>query len=355
MTYIQPQVVVIIEYKRGPGVQGRELQLLIEATEDRMLGAPMVSSKIPNSAALPTAASCVNGPSAIPGFRATLIRAIQRTVSRVENEIKLALYPRRKTNLAQTPKEVYNDRVTYGSGGLQSFLTPASQTYPTWTDLDAAQQTQYNNDSTLYTDGTLPWDLLTPTQQRTFSEQVLYVPNKIENEERLDGKGRSYIKFYERMVIKIHKLALEIQDPQGLGIPYLNRTYAPNEYFLYEKEGAVILFPAQAKISATGPNNLIASSGYGLVVPSMPQIVHVDYEYGFKEIPPAMQDAVAMLSAIKAFELLNISYTKGLLNFSVQGFSAAFGKGLYADVMDRYRTEAEWLLKGFQLPLLAAY
>ena len=321
-----------------------------------MFGAPMMSSSpIPNSGTLPASASCVTGPSSIPGFRSTLIRAIQRTVTRVENEIKLALYPRRKTNLAKSPEDVYNDRVTYGSGGLNSFLTPAARDYPLWTDLTTAQQTQYNNDSTLYTPGTLPWDLLTADQKTTFSQQVLYVPNKVENEERIDGKGRSYIKFYERYVTKIHKLALEIQDPQGLGIPYLNRTYAPNEYFLYEKEGAVILFPAQAKISATGPNNLIASSGYGLVVPSMPQIIHVDYEYGLKEIPPALQDAVAMLSAIKAFELINIAYTKGMMNFSVQGFSAAFGKGLYADVMDRYRTEAEWLLKGYAMPLLTGY
>ena len=181
-------------------------------------------------------------------------------------------------------------------------------------------------------------------QKETFSQGVIFVPNKVGNEERIDGKARSYIKLYERYVTHIHKLALEIQDPQGLGIPYLNRTYAPNEYFLYQKEGAVILFPAQAKISATGASNMIASSGYGLIVPSMPQIITVDYEFGLTEIPPDLQDAVAMYSARYVFEMMNIAFTKGLTNYSVQGFSAAFGNGMYSQVMERFKEEADELL-----------
>lgn len=280
----------------------------------------------------------------MPGFKAILIRAIHRSVSRVENKIKLALYPRRKTNLAKSPDEVYNDRVKFGSGGLDSFLTPAAKDYPQWGDLNSSQQAQYNDDSGLYYPGTLPWDLLTKAQKTTFAQQVIYVPNKVENEERIDGKGRSYIKLYERYVTKIHKLALEIQDPQGLGIPYLNRTYAPNEYFLYRKEGGLILFPAQAKISATGGSNMIASSGYGLTVPNMPQIIAADYTFGLEEIPNDLQDAIALYSAIKTFELVNIAFTKGMMSYSVQGFSASFGKGMYADIMQRYKDEADELL-----------
>jgi hypothetical protein len=345
-----------MEFSRGIGLQGRELQLMIEATEDRIFGLQQLGiGSLTADACLPSEARCSDGSSSLPGFKAILIRAIQRSVARVENKVKLALYPRRKTNFAQTPKEVYEDRVRYGHGGLDSFLTPASKEYPTWDDLNDEQRLQYGNDDSLYEAGTLPWDLLTSDQRREFSNKVIFVPNKIENEERIDGKGRSYIKLYERYATKIHKLALEIQDPQGLGIPYLNRTYAPNEYFLYQKEGAVILFPAQAKISATGASNMIASSGYGLVVPNMPQIIAVDYEFGLKEIPQDLQDAVALYSAIKTFELLNIAFTKGMMSYSVQGFSAAFGKGLYADVMQRYKDEADELLHPYYAMIMTGY
>lgn len=345
-----------MEFSRGPGIKGKELQLLIEAVEDRIFGLQQLGvAGLMGDACLPDSARCADGSSSLPGFKAILIRAIQRSVARVENKIKLALYPRRKTNFAQNSREVYEDRVKFGNGGLDSFLTPGSREYPTWDDLTDSQRLEYNDDEGLYRVGTLPWDLLTSEQKATFARGVIYVPNKTENEERLDGKGRSYIKLYERYVTQIYKLALEIQDPQGLGIPYLNRTYAPNEYFLYKKEGAVILFPAQAKISATGASNMIASSGYGLVVPNMPQIIAADYEFGLKEIPPDLQDAVALYSAIKTFELLNIAFTKGMMSYSVQGFSAAFGKGLYADVMQRYKDEADELLHPYYQMVMTGY
>ena len=345
-----------MEFNRGPGLRGRELNLMIEATEDRIFGLQHLGlGNLSASDCLPEDARCGDGNSSLPGFKNILIRAIHRSLARVENRIKLGLYPRRKTNFAQNPKEVYEDRIKFGSGGLDSFLTPDSREYPLWEDLNEAQQAIYDNDDELYYPGTLPWDYLTKAQRDYFSRSVIYVPNKSENEERIDGKGRSYIKLYERYATKIHKLALEIQDPQGLGIPYLNRTYAPNEYFLYKKEGAVILFPAQAKISATGASNIIASSGYGLVVPSMPQIIAVDYEFGLEEIPQDLQDAVALYSAIRAFELINIAFTKGMMSYSVQGFSAAFGKGLYADVMQRYKEEAEEMLHPYYHMVMSAY
>lgn len=345
-----------MEFNRGPGLRGRELQLMIEAVEDRIFGLQHLGlSSLTASDCLPEEARCSDGGGSLPGFKNILIRAINRSVARVENKVKLSLYPRRKTNFAQNPKEVYEDRVKFGSGGLDSFLTPTSRDYPEWADLTVEQTALYNNDDTLYYPGTLPWDYLTKEQKDKFSREVIFVPNKSENEERLDGKGRSYIKLYERYVTKIHKMALEIQDPQGLGIPYLNRTYAPNEYFLYKKEGAVILFPAQAKISATGASNMIASSGYGLVVPSMPQIIAVDYEFGLEEVPQDLQDAVALLSAIRAFELINIAFTKGMMSYSVQGFSASFGKGLYADVIQRYKDEADELLHPFYQLVMTGY
>jgi hypothetical protein len=347
-----------MEFSRSPQLSNKELNLLIQATEDRIFGLPK-SFGVPDDGMLPQSARCsyggAVGQSSMPGFQALLIRAIKKSVARVENRVKLSLTPRRKTNLAKTPKEVYEDRVKYGSGGLDSFRTPTAREYPSWNDLNSEQQKFYNDDSNLYKVGTLPWDLLTFEQQETFSRQVLFVPNKIEDEERIDGKGRSYIKLYERYVSRIHKIALEIQDPQGLGIPYLNRTYAPNEYFLYKKEGGVILFPAQAKISATGASNMVASSGYGLVVPNMPQIIAVDYTFGLEEIPEDLQDAIAMFAAVKTFEAVNIAYTKGMTSYNVQGFSASFGKGLYADVMDRYKQEAEDLLSPYYMFTMTGY
>lgn len=340
-----------MEFSRSTGVTGKELNLLIEATMDRISGIPQLNPELKPGDCLPS--SAMDG--SLPGFRSIVIRAIQKSVSKIENRIKLALYPRRKTNFARTPQEVYNNRVKYGSNGLDSFLTQEARTYPVWDDLDSDQQSQYNNNSSLYTPGTLPWDLLTVDQQQAFAREVLYFPNKVEDEERIDGKGRSYIKLYERYITQINKIALEIKDPQGLGIPYLNRTYAPNEYFLYKKEGAVILFPAQAKISATGASNMIASSGYGLIVPSMPQIITVDYQFGLDEIPADLQDAIALLSAVKVLELVNVAFTKGMMSYSVNGFSASFGNGLYSTVIERYEKIAEDLLSPYFQVVMTGY
>jgi hypothetical protein len=345
-----------MEFSRGTGIQGKELNLLIQAVEDRVFSINQLGlANLTAADCLPADARCSDGNSSIPGFKALLIRAIQKSVARVENRVKLALYPRRKTNLAKTPREVYEDRVKYGFGGLDSFLTPSAKEYPSWDDLSATQQSYYNDNSSLYQPGTLPWDLLTKEQRDEFSRSVIFVPNKIENEERIDGKGRSYIKLYERYVNKIFKIALEIQDPQGLGIPYLNRTYAPNEYFLYKKEGGVILFPAQAKISATGASNMIASSGYGLTVPSMPQIIAVDYQFGLEEIPQDLQDAVALYAAIYTLEAVNIAFTKGMMSYSVQGFSASFGQGLYQPVIERFKAEADELLHPYYHMVMTAW
>jgi hypothetical protein len=343
--------VINIEFTRGPGITGKELNLLIEATMDRIAGIPQLDPNIKPGDCLPTGA--MEG--SLPGFRSIVIRAIQKSVSKIENRIKLALYPRRKTNFARDPKEVYENRIKFGSGGLDSFLTMGARDYPTWTDLNEEQKDKYNNNQDLYKNGTIPWDLLTTEQQSQFAREVLFFPDKVGDEERIDGKARSYIKLYERQVIKINKLALEIKDPSGLGIPYLNRTYSPNEYFLYRKEGAVILFPAQAKISATGSSNMIASSGYGLIVPNMPQIITCDYLFGLEEIPPDLQDAVAMLAAVKVFELVNVAFTKGMMSYSVGGFSASFSKGLYSSVIERYEKMVEELLGPYFQVVMTGY
>lgn len=344
-----------MEYFRGLGVQGRELNLLIELTEDKIIGAPAVSG-IPQAGCIPESARCGDdGSSSIPGFRSILIRAIHNSVAQIENRIKLSLYPRRKTNFARYPKEVYENRVKFSTGTLNSFLNNSYLQYPEWTDLDAEQQSYYGDDPLIYTAGTLPWDLLSPEQQREFAQNVIYVPEKSEDEEKIDGRERSYIKLYERNVLEIHRLALVIQDPMGMGIPYLHRTFDPSEYFLYKKEGSFRLFPAQAKISAAGGGALMSYAGYGMRVPAFSQLIHVDYSYGLERIPPALQEAVALLAAAKAFEMINVAFTKGMMSYSVQGFSASFGEGLYRPVIERYREEAEELLAPYYMPVMTAW
>lgn len=335
-------------------IRPKEFQLLVQATEDRLFGVQHLGLQgLGADGCLPEDIRCSDpetgevGPSSMPGYRQIINRAILRTVSQVENRVKLALYPRRKTDYARTPREVYEDRVRYGSGSWDSFLTPASREFPTWGDLTPEQQDQYGNDQSLYTDGTLPWDLLTPDQKDLFSRSVVFVPNKVDQAERIDGRNRSYIKLYERYVRKIHRLELNIQDPAGLGIPYLARSYSENEYRLYRKEGGVMLFPAQARLSAFGTANMLGSTSYGMVVPNLPQILQVDYEFGLDEIPHDLQDAIALLAAVKIMEMVNIAFTKGMGSFSVQGFSAAFGEGLYQPVIQRYTEEAEKLMSSY--------
>lgn len=344
-----------MEFYRGLGIQGSELQYLIELVEDKTLNVPAASG-IPQAGCIPDSARCApDGSSTIPGFRSIMIRAINSAVAQVENRIKLALYPRRKTNFAQNPKEVYEERAKFSSGSLDSFFVPSYKEYPTWTDLDSEQQAMYSNNPNLYTNGTLPWDLLKPDQQEDFAGKVIYVPEKVEDEEKIDGRERSYIKFYERQIIKIHRLALVIQDPMGLGVPYLHRAFDPSEYMIYKKEGAIRLFPAQAKISAASNGSLMSYAGYGMRVPAFSQIIHVDYTFGLEKIPPALQEAVSLLAAARVFEMLNVSFTKGFSSFGVSGFNAAFGEGMYTALCKSYREQAEELLAAYFLPIMTSW
>ena len=100
---------------------------------------------------------------------------------------------------------------------------------------------------------------------------------------------------------------------------------------------------------------MIASSGYGLIVPSMPQIITIDYQFGLEEIPPDLQDAVALMSAVKVLELVNVAFTKGMMSYSVNGFSASFGNGLYSSVIERYEKIAEDLLAPYFQVVMTGY
>ena len=212
----------------------------------------------------------------------------------------------------------------------------------TESELTVEQQLEYNSDPLLYIDGSLVWDELTNEQKTLFSKNVFFIPNKSFDEEALDGKNRRYVDLLKNRVIKIHKLYLEIPNPGRLAtVPFIYREYNPNEYFVYNEEGGVTLFPAVAMIEAINASPMYYGAGHGGAVPALPQVLHIDYTYGIEEIPEDLIDAIALLTAVKVFETVNICYTQGLLSFSVQGFSAAFGDGLYVKIMERFRDMAE--------------
>lgn len=313
-------------------LQGEQLQLLVENVQDRMSGAPVA-----NKSLLPMTE---------PGIEGIIIRDLHRIVSRVEHKVKLHLSPKRKTNLPKTPREVYERKDKYYPMGC--IPKQELMIYPIWDELTAEQKLRYDNDSSLYTPGTIPWDLMTNKQKKFFSSRVVFVPNKIGNAELLDGKGRSYLKLYERNIIDVHSVSVFIKKPGiNMQAPMLYRTFTSESINVYPQEGAIQLMPLLAMGGMLMSNQAGGSStSFGVVLPKYPQVLHVDYTFGLQEIPPDLQDAIALLTAAKSFESVNLAYTQGLTGYSVQGFSAQFGKGMYADVIERYKAEAEEIING---------
>ena len=99
-------------------ISKKEFNLLIRATEDRLFNLQQLGiSGLTADGCLPESARCdVNGNSSLPGFREIMNRAIHQSIAKVENRVKLALYPRRKTNFAKTPREVYENRDKFSVG-----------------------------------------------------------------------------------------------------------------------------------------------------------------------------------------------------------------------------------------------
>lgn len=310
-------------------LQGEQLQLLVENVYDRINGAPIANKDLI--------------PSTEPGIESIIIRDIHRTVRKVENKIKLALYPKRKTDLPGTPREVYENKEKYTSLGC----IPRADTsfFPMWSDLTDEQKSIYNDNPVLYKPGTLPWDLMSNKQKQYFSQRVTYIPEKVDDCEVLDGKGRAYIKLHERNIIKVHSVSLYIKKPgTSMLMPMLARTFTEDSIQVFKSEGGIQLMP----LLATNGMLMMGAGGYstsfGVNVPRFPQMIHVDYTYGLKEIPEDLREAISLLTAAKAFESINIAYTQGLTGYSVNGFAAQFGKGAYNDVMERYKEEAESIL-----------
>jgi hypothetical protein len=311
-------------------LEGEQLQLLVENVHDRMNGAPIANREL-----IPITA---------PGVESIIIRDIHRTISKVEHRVKLALSPKRKTNLPKTPREVYEEKTKYYAMGC--FPKGELVEYPYWEDLTATQKASFGDDSSIYAPGTIPWDMMTNKQKSYFSSRVIFIPNKVADSERLDGKGRAYIKLYERNIIKVHSVGVFLKKPgASMTNPLLYRTYTEESVNVYAKEGAIQLMPLMAQGGMMMSNQAGGySTNFGVVLPRYPQLIHVDYTFGLKEIPEDLKDAISLLTAAKAFESINLAYTQGLTGYSVQGFSAQFGKGMYADVIERYKAEADEII-----------
>lgn len=316
-------------------IQGEQLQLLVEATKDRIVGVPGITS---------------NGlvPLQEPGVEAIILRDIHRTVATVENITKLALFPRRKTDLPKTSREAYEEKYKYVP--MQVFNSYETLSYPTWDQLTPQQQEVYAGDKTLYIDGSLDWDLMTRQQKAYLNSKILHVPNKVGDAEKIDGKGRSYIKLYNREVIKINSVTLA-SPVKTSGTSLWGRVYTEDSIIPYKREGAFQLVPQMAAIGMLRDGSAYMATGamgYGMAAPKIPQLIKVDYTYGLEEIPLDLQDAIGMLAAIKVFENVNLLTTQGILSFAVQGFSANFSKGMYFDVMERYKDRAEKIINAYQ-------
>lgn len=280
-------------------------------------------------------------------FDELLRRDVEKAVDWVEQTVKTSLSPVRRTNLPKTAQDAYEDKARYRDFQKnQAYLT-----FPTWSQLTSAQQALYGGNQANYVDGTLPWQLLTEEQRLLFSSMIEYAPNKIGDAERQDGKGSAFIQTYSAPIVTVYYLALSFVSPPGYndgGKQLWFRKYKPNEFLVYKKEGAIHIFPAvMARITQTSQDPLYGSQ-YGVVAPRIPQVLEIDYEYGYVDPPHTLMQAVAYRAAAEILMHISTMYTAGLSGFGVEGFNASFSDGmLYKPLYDKYMVEVQRLLRPF--------
>lgn len=268
-------------------------------------------------------------------------REVDRSASWVENRIKTSLSVVRKTDLPGSAEEAYKDKQRFVEQVNHTFMQ-----YPTWNALTTQQRAIYNNNQTLYKSGTLPWDLFTEEQRYIFSSQVQYASNKLESAEKQDGKNHAYIKLYRGPLVKFHSLALSFVNVPGYqNLATFFRLYQPNEILVYEKEGAIHIFPAVMARLLSSTNDPLYGSQFGVVSPRIPQVLHIDYEYGYKNIPLDLLEAVGTRAAIEILGAITSIMTAGLSGFGVQGFNATLKDGyMYPHLVQQLKENLEKLL-----------
>lgn len=274
-------------------------------------------------------------------FLDVVSREVDRAAVWVENRIKTSLSVVRKTDLPGSGQEAYEDKTRF-----RTFIKPQFIDYPRWDALTTEQRVLYANDPLLYKSGTIAWDLLTEEQRIIFNTNVEYASNKLESAEKQDGKNTAYIKLYRGPLVKFHSLALSFVNVPGYqNLATFFRLYMPNEILVYEKEGAIHIFPAVMARLLSSTQDPMYGSQFGVVSPRIPQVLHIDYEYGYKNVPLDLLEAVATKAAIEIIGYITSIMTAGLRGFGVQGFNANFGDGImYPHLIGRLEKNLEKLL-----------
>lgn len=315
-------------------------------------------------------------------FEEVIGREIDRAYAWVCNRLKTSLSPVRKTDLPGSPEAIYKDKVrfynafdsttpypdpySYPNLYPNAFPTqmptnviqnPAYVDFPRWEQLTDAQKLYYGNNQTLYTNGTLPWDLLTEEQRILFASNVSYASNKIDDAEKQDGKGHAYIKLYSGPLVEFHSLALSFVNVPGYqNYSVLFRLYKPNEVLVYKGEGALHIFPAVMARIMNQTQDPLYGSQFGVVAPRIPQVLHIDYEFGYVHPPQDLMEAVGIRAALAVLVYINNIMTAGLKGFGVQGFNANFGSGiLYEPLKQQLEGRLEELLRPYYRLVMSSW
>lgn len=286
-------------------------------------------------------------------FESVMLREIDRAYAYVCNRIKTSLHPVRKTNLPKSPEEAYRDKDRF-----DEYIDDHWVSFPTWEQLTSAQKiTYYANNRTLYTAGSLSWDLLTEEQRILFGTKVDYAANKISEIEKQDGKNTAYIKVYHGPISKFHSLALSFVNVPGYqNLSTFFRLYQPNEILVYEREAAIHIFPAVMARLMNSTQDPLYGSQFGTVAPRIPQVLHIDYEFGYREPPFDLLEAVAIRASIQILMYISNLFTGGLQGFGVQGFNVNFQGGMiYGPLREKLEAEFQQILKPYYQPILTGW
>ena len=293
-------------------------------------------------------------PEITPEVQQYLEREIERSAQYLENRLRTSLTPARFTNLPKTPKEAYENRAKYKDAINENFYQ-----FPKWEDLTAAQKNLYGNNPSFYVPGSLPFELLTNDQLNQWVSNIRVAPNKIGDAERQDGKGTPLIITYYAPIITVYSLALAFTAPPGYeGKNLFFRLYKPNEFYFY-RTGEIHIFPAvMARIlSQTTSQDPLWGSQYGPIAPRIPQVIVIDYEFGYTDPPYDLLEAVAIRTAMQFILAISANLTAGLRSFGIEGFNASFGNNglLYENLYNEYKERLRELLSPYYRPVMTAW
>ncbi len=296
-------------------------------------------------------------PEETPELQDFIKREIERSAQYVEQRIKTSITPARFTNLPKSPKEAYENRAKY-----KDAINPHFYDFPKWSDLTSDQQNLYSNNPALYKPGTLPFELLVPAQLTAWVSNIKYSPIKVGDAERQDGRSNAYIQTYYAPIINVYYLALAFTAPPGYeGKNIFFRLYRPNEILVYKKEGGIQIFPAvMARIlGTTSGNDPLYGSQYGPVIPRIPQVVMIDYEFGYTDVdrPYDLLEAIAVRTVMQLILNFSAYLTAGLKSFGIEGFNASFGNNglLYENLYNEYKAKLRELLRPYYRVVMSAW